>query len=165
MEIKPLIIGLGCPGRLVLHFVELDLPNQMILVRLSVNDRWLQVNDFRFWLDREALKRFAEQINPWLRVRTNDAELGGAFVSMESSTFSLKLQTQGRVGDIEVVYALNTHDHLRIEAAGWFAFNTEFLLQLLDDVHQIMASFEQIWRDPALLAAYPHAYPLFEPFD
>ncbi|XSG77656.1 hypothetical protein ACP8Y2_11695 [Herpetosiphon llansteffanensis] len=165
MEIKPLLIGLGTAQRLGLHFVELDLPNQMVLVRLSIKDRWLQVNDFCFWLDGDALKRFADQINPWLHVRTNDAELNSDFAYTEVNNFRLKLQVRGNSGDIQVIYALNSFEHDGIEAAGDFSFNNDFLLQLIEDVRQITTTFEQIWNDAALLVAYPESYPLFEPFD
>ncbi|MFD3163754.1 hypothetical protein [Herpetosiphon sp. NSE202] len=165
MEIKPLIIGLGTTQRLSLHFVELDLPNQMVLVRLNIKDRWLQVDHFDCWFNRATLKRFAEQLRPWLTLRTHDAELNSDFAYMKVNNFRLKLQVQGRSGEIQVVYALNSVDHVSIEAGGDFAFNNDFLLQLIEDVQQINALFDQIWNDPAILAAYPESYPLFDLFD
>lgn len=165
MEIKPLLIGLGTTQRLGLHFVELDLREQRVLVHIRIKDRWLQVDHFDCWLNRATLKRFAEQLRPWLTLRTHDAELNSDFAYMEVNNFRLKLQVQGRSGDIQVVYSLNSFEHTGIEAAGDFAFNNDFLLQLIDDVREITTTFEQIWNDPAILAAYPESYPLFEPFD
>ncbi|MBM7845465.1 hypothetical protein [Herpetosiphon giganteus] len=165
MEIKPLIIGLGTTQRLGLHFVELDLREQRVLVHIRIKDRWLQVDHFDCWFNRATLKRFAEQLRPWLTLRTHDAELNSDFAYMEVNNFRLKLQVQGRSGDIQVVYALNSVDHVSIEAAGDFAFNNDFLLQLIDDVQQINALFDQVWRDPDLLAAYSESYPLSEPCD
>ncbi|KPL91932.1 hypothetical protein [Herpetosiphon geysericola] len=165
MEIKPLLIGLGTPQRLGLHFVELDFREQRVLVHIRIKDRWLQVDHFDCWFNRATLKRFAEQLRPWLTLRTHDAELNSDFAYMEINNFSLKLQVQGRSGDIQVVYALSSADHARIEAAGDFAFNNDFLLQLIDETQHINELFDQIWNDPALLAAYPESYPLFEPFD
>ncbi|WP_110515923.1 hypothetical protein [Herpetosiphon llansteffanensis] len=165
MEIKPLLIGLGTAQRLGLHFVALDLREQCVLVRIRIKDRWLQVDHFDCWFNRATLKRFAEQLRPWLTLRTYDAELNSDFAYMEVNNFRLQLQVQGRSGDIQVIYALNSADHDRIEAAGNFWFNNDFLLQLIDDTQQINALFDQIWNDPAILAAYPESYPLFEPFE
>lgn len=165
MEIKPLVIGLGTQRRLVLHFVELDLRAQRVLVSLTVKDHWLRVEDFRCWFSRATLETFAEQVEPWLKVRTTDAALISDFDYAEINNFSLKLQVLGGRGDIRVVYALDATEHEFLEANGEFDFNLDFLWQFVTDIQQNVARLEQIWNDPVLLAAYPNLYPLFEPID
>lgn len=165
MEIKPLVIGVGTERRLVLHFVELDLRAQRALVSLTVKDRWLRVEDFRCWFARATLETFAEQVEPWLKVRTTDAALISDFDYEEINNFSLKLQVLGGRGDIRVVYALDATEHELPEANGEFDFNMDFLWQFVTNVQQNAAKFEQIWNDPAIRAAYPELYPLLESID
>jgi len=165
MEIKPLVIGLGTERRLVLHFVELDLREQRVLVSLTVKDHWLRVEDFRCWFARTTLETFAEQLEPWLRVRTTDAALISDFDYEEINNFSLKLQVLGGRGDIRVVYALDATEYELLVANGEFDFNLDFLWQFVTDVQQHAATLAQIWNDPAIRAAYPHVYPLSEPID
>ncbi|MCA0350424.1 MAG: hypothetical protein LCH85_00380 [Chloroflexi bacterium] len=165
MEIKPLVIGLGTERRLVLHFVELDLREQRVLVSLTVKDRWLQVEDFRCWFARATLETFAAQVGAWLRVRTTDVVLISDFDYEEINNFSLKLQVLGGRGDIRVIYALDATEHELLEANGEFDFNMDFLWQFVTDVQQNAATLAQIWNDPAIRAAYPELYPLIEPID